>query len=109
MRRVIALILMLLPIPAHAQIASCGAKPFPPMCLTDSGTFDSQYLFNHCRGNLLSYREEVLRHMDCLAARTLPREQAYSYGAQAMALDQLTAAFKYWNCRARGGAYCPYP
>lgn len=104
---------VILAIPGSA--AAMCFEPSEPYCIRAYGTFDDQFSFESCRGQLRSYQSDVESFLDCQqreiddSVSRIEEEQSDIQTAQRKsrdALDEFNAAVEYWNCKANGGSIC---
>ncbi|ABL71812.1 hypothetical protein [Paracoccus denitrificans] len=109
--RLLTAAVLLLP---GAATAMCF-EPSEPYCIRAYGTFDDQFSFESCRGQLRSYQSDVESFLDCQrreiddSITRIEQERDNIQTAQRKsqdALDEFNAAVEYWNCKANGGSIC---
>ncbi|PJE33761.1 hypothetical protein PSM7751_04254 [Pseudooceanicola marinus] len=80
---------------SEAQTYHSCYEPDPPNCIDRYGTFDDEWSFDRCRGEVEDYVDDVGYFQSCLA----DWHQAIGYEAEDV-IDR-------FNCKARGEIFCP--
>jgi hypothetical protein len=79
---------------AYLDLRRCY-EPSEPTCVSDDFAFRSDWGFQSCRSQVERFRSEVEEYLDCQRRN------------QRSAIEALNATIERFNCRARGGTFCP--
>lgn len=79
--------------PSSATAAYCS-EPSEPYCVDGFGTYDSDFSFQSCRGDMDQFASETEDYIDCLRR------------AQQEAIDAYNESVERFNCHAGGSTFC---
>ncbi len=85
---------------AATAVVICGSaygycpQPTEPFCVDQRFTFEDEFRFRSCRGEMENYQAEVNGYLSCLKR------------ASDSALNDYNAAVEKFNCRAHRGIGC---
>jgi TolA-binding protein len=101
---------------AYAFFTGFCNEPSEPYCIDSFGTFDDEFSFSNCRGEVQSYIDNVNDAIRCMddeieerinKIKKLKQEIEELESQQVEIREKANQIIERFNCKARGGSYCP--